>query len=142
MLPKLRPTMDNSMPDCGRHRHFGVDEKPSDTDDCFPLTRNGTGLGEQYASVRVFCAAFGAFVTDRFGLAGEQPFNPGRPNAIQSEFERGRTAVHSATQRTSVAAARVVVVEVCCLRHGLVAARLGYSEMALRYFRQTAAIDL
>jgi trehalose/maltose hydrolase-like predicted phosphorylase len=26
--------------------------------------------------------------------------------------------------------------------HGLVAARLGYSEMALRYFRQTAAIDL
>ena len=26
--------------------------------------------------------------------------------------------------------------------HGLVAARLGYTEMALRYFRQTAAIDL
>ena len=26
--------------------------------------------------------------------------------------------------------------------HGFVAARLGYSEMALRYFRQTAAIDL
>ena len=26
--------------------------------------------------------------------------------------------------------------------HGLVAARLGYAEMALRYFRQTAAIDL
>ncbi len=26
--------------------------------------------------------------------------------------------------------------------HGLVAAQLGYSEMALRYFRQTAAIDL
>ena len=26
--------------------------------------------------------------------------------------------------------------------HGLVAARLGYSEMALRYFQQTAAIDL
>jgi trehalose/maltose hydrolase-like predicted phosphorylase len=26
--------------------------------------------------------------------------------------------------------------------HGVVAARLGYSEMALRYFRQTAAIDL
>ena len=26
--------------------------------------------------------------------------------------------------------------------HGLVAARLGYSEMALSYFRQTAAIDL
>ena len=26
--------------------------------------------------------------------------------------------------------------------HGIVAARLGYSEMALRYFRQTAAIDL
>ena len=26
--------------------------------------------------------------------------------------------------------------------HGLVAARLGYSELALRYFRQTAAIDL
>ena len=26
--------------------------------------------------------------------------------------------------------------------HGLVAARLGYSEIALRYFRQTAAIDL
>ena len=26
--------------------------------------------------------------------------------------------------------------------HGIVAARLGHSEMALRYFRQTAAIDL
>jgi len=26
--------------------------------------------------------------------------------------------------------------------HGFVAARLGYSEMALRYFQQTAAIDL
>jgi trehalose/maltose hydrolase-like predicted phosphorylase len=26
--------------------------------------------------------------------------------------------------------------------HGVVAARLGYSEMALRYFRRTAAIDL
>ena len=68
--------MDNSMPDCGRPRHFGVDEKLSDADDCFPLAWNGTRLGEQCVSARVFCMAFAAFVADRLGLAGEQPFDP------------------------------------------------------------------
>ena len=76
MLPEFRTAMDNAMPDCGRRRHFGVDEKPSDADDCFPLARNGTRLGEQCVSVRVFGMAFAALVADRLGLAGEQHFDP------------------------------------------------------------------
>src|ERR1700677_392914 len=36
MLPEFRTAMDNAMPDCVRHGHFGVDEKLSDADDCFP----------------------------------------------------------------------------------------------------------
>jgi hypothetical protein len=76
MLPKFRPAMDDAMPDRGRHRHFGVGEKLSDADDCFPLARNGTRLGEQCISARVFCMEFAAFVADRLGLAGEQHFDP------------------------------------------------------------------
>ena len=76
MLPKFRPAMDNAMPDCGRHRHFGVDEKPSDADDGFPLAGNWTRLGEQCVSAQILGMAFAAFVADRLGLAGEQHFDP------------------------------------------------------------------
>ena len=76
MLPEFWPAMDNAMPDCVRRRHFGVDEKLSDADDCFPLARNRTRLGEQCVSVRVFGMAFAAFVADRLGLAREQHFDP------------------------------------------------------------------
>lgn len=76
MLPEPRPTMDNSMPDCGRRWHFAVDEKLSDMDNCFPLARNGSCLGEQYPSVQVFCMAFGPMIADRFDLAREQLFDP------------------------------------------------------------------
>jgi hypothetical protein len=76
MLPEFWTAMDNAVPDCDRQRHFGVDEKPADADDCFPLARNGTRLSEQCVSVRVFGVAFAAFVADRLGLAGEQYFDP------------------------------------------------------------------
>jgi hypothetical protein len=76
MLSELRPAMDNSMPDRGRDRHFCIDEKLSDTDDCFPLAGDAPRLGEQYISARVFCIESAAFVADRLGLAGEQPFDP------------------------------------------------------------------
>ena len=76
MLPEFRTAMDNSMPDRVRHRHFGVDEKLSDADDCFPLARNGIRLGEQCLATRVFCMEFAVFVADQLGLAGEQPFDP------------------------------------------------------------------
>ena len=58
MLAEFWTAMDNSMPDSGRHRHFGVDEQASDTNDCFSLTGNGTALGEQRVSMRVFCMEF------------------------------------------------------------------------------------
>src|SRR5271156_6473099 len=93
MLPKLWTAMDNSMPDRAWRRHFGVDEKLSDADDCFPLARNGARLGEQCVSARVFGMAFAVLVADRLGLAGDEPFDPRRSHAIQSEFERGRAAV-------------------------------------------------
>ena len=68
--------MDNAMPDGGRHRHFGVDQKPADTDDCFPLAGNGTCLAKQNVSARILCMEFAALVADRLGLAGEQLFDP------------------------------------------------------------------
>ena len=76
---------------------IGVDEKPSDADDCFPLARDWTCLGEQLASVRLFCTAIAAFIADRLGFAGDQPFDPRRSNAIQSEFEGGSAAVSAST---------------------------------------------
>src|SRR5271170_1935558 len=93
MPPEFWPAMDNSMPDCGRRRQFGFDEKPANVNDCFPLVGNGSRLGEHRVAARVFRMAFAAFVADRLGLAREQPFHPRRSNAIQAEFERGRTAV-------------------------------------------------
>src|ERR1700733_6624688 len=50
MLPEFWAAMDNSMSDCGWRRHFEVDEKPSDTDDRFPLAGYGSRLGEQRGS--------------------------------------------------------------------------------------------
>jgi hypothetical protein len=76
MLAEFWTAMDNSMPDRAWHRHSGVDEKPSDADDCFPLARDWTRLGEQLASVRVFCTAIAAFIADRLGFAEDQPFEP------------------------------------------------------------------
>jgi hypothetical protein len=64
MLPQLWASMDNSMPDCGRHWHFGVAEKLSDMDDCFPLAGDWTSLVEQRVSTRVFCMEFPAFIAD------------------------------------------------------------------------------
>jgi hypothetical protein len=68
--------MDDAMPDGGRLWHLRVDQKPADTDDRFPLAGNGPRLGKQYISARVFRMAFAAFVADRLGLAGDQPFDP------------------------------------------------------------------
>ena len=76
MLPELRAPVNNSMSDCGRRRHPGVVEKPSDASDCFALAENGTRLGEQYASARIFCMEIAAFAAYRFGLAREQIFDP------------------------------------------------------------------
>jgi hypothetical protein len=76
MLPEFWPAVHNAMPDRGRHRHFGIDKKSSDTDDCFPLAGDAPRLGEQCIPTGVFCMESAAFVTDRLGLAGEQPFDP------------------------------------------------------------------
>ena len=84
--------MNDAMPDRGR-LHRGVAQKTADTNDCFPLAGNGTDLGKQYISSRILCMEFAAFVADRLGLTREQHFGPGRPRAVQSEFERGRAAV-------------------------------------------------
>jgi hypothetical protein len=64
MLPQLWAPMDNSMPNCSRHRHFEVAEKPSDANDCFSLAGNGTALGEQRVSMGVFCMEFSTFIAD------------------------------------------------------------------------------
>ena len=76
MLPEPRSAMNNAMSDRGRRRHFGVGEKSADADDCFPLARDGSRLGEQCVSARIFGVEIAAFVADRLGLAGEQHFDP------------------------------------------------------------------
>jgi hypothetical protein len=76
MLPKFWPAVDNAMPDRSRHRHFGFDEHLSDTGDCLPLAGNGTRLGEQRVSARIFGTVFAVFAADRFGFAREQLFDP------------------------------------------------------------------
>jgi hypothetical protein len=38
--------MNDAVADGGR-LHLGVAQKPADTNDCFPLAGNGTGLGKQ-----------------------------------------------------------------------------------------------
>ena len=45
-------------------RHFGVVEKSSDANECFSLAGNGTALGEQRFSMRVFCIEFRALIAD------------------------------------------------------------------------------
>ena len=76
MLSELWASMNNSMPDRVGRRHSGVARR-------LPMRMIASrwlGMGrvsdKQYVSARIFCAALTAFVTDRFGFAGDQFFDP------------------------------------------------------------------
>ena len=93
MAPELWSTMHDPMPDGDRRRHLGVDQKPCDSDDRFPLAGNERGLGDQHLIARIPCDEFAFLVADRFGLSSEQDINACGSDVIQSEFERRRAAV-------------------------------------------------
>jgi hypothetical protein len=93
MVPEPWSTVHDPMPDGDWRRHLGVVQKPKDSNDRFPLTRKGRGLGQQRFIARNPCGEFALLIADRFGFSGKQKFNPRSFDAIHCEFERGRAAV-------------------------------------------------